>query len=202
MAFIPVPGAAEVVINATCSEIPVANVLGFTEVAGGDFTVAELTTLATKVRDAWQTNMLPVFGGGYELFNVTARSLTSESAPSVQVDVTSTQVGTASGQNMPNNVALVVTHRTALRGRSFRGRTYLVGLTEDQIAGNEVTSGAFTAISAAWAAFYAAVSDSITKLVVISRYSLGVPRSPGIATVVTSSGFRDNKVDTMRRRLS
>jgi len=39
------------------------------------------------------------------------------------------------------------------------------------------------------------------QLVVVSRYSNGVPRSVGIATPVTSAILVDSRVDTQRRRL-
>ena len=53
----------------------------------------------------------------------------SQSGPSYDVDFT-TIVGGTSGEDLPNQVALVVSWLTSLAGRRNRGRNYLAGFTE------------------------------------------------------------------------
>lgn len=96
---------------------------------------------------------------------------------------------------LPLSVALVVTLRTALAGRRYRGRTYLSGFAEDSNQGNGTASAA--AIIAA-EAFIQALE---TIIVAGNEWSLGVMSiAAGETNAVTSTGVRDNVWDTQRRR--
>lgn len=110
---------------------------------------------------------------------------------------------------MPGNVTMSVSFRTALRGRSFRGRNYVAGLTEDQVAGNIFIS----TLSASWKAAYEAIAAAIASTgwtwVVVSRFSgvdavtkEPIPRAAGVTTPVLSVIVVDDFVDSQRRRLA
>lgn len=47
------------------------------------------------------------------------------------------EAGTDAGQPFPAPVSIVVSHRTALGGKSFRGRTFLSGFTEGASTGDQ-----------------------------------------------------------------
>ena len=116
--------------------------------------------------------------------------------------------GTGAGFPMPNEVAAVVTLRTAKAGKSFRGRNYFSGgvVGENDAAGHIVS-----AFNTALAAFMADVSTDMTAegitLAVISRPRfanllppLDIETYAGNITAVTSILTRDTKWDSQRRR--
>jgi hypothetical protein len=108
---------------------------------------------------------------------------------------------------LPSNVSLSVSFRTASRGRSFRGRNYVVGMSSEQIVLNTVTPE----VVSAWQAAYTAlldVADSVTAVwVVASRFSgvdtsgHPIPRTEGITTEINNVVIADNTSDSQRRRL-
>lgn len=103
--------------------------------------------------------------------------------------------------SLPNNCALCISFRTGFRGRSFRGRNYVSGLSEARVTGNTVSSGVVDSLVAAYNGLNAAVEDSGFNHVVVTRFHLGTPRNPGIGTEVQSCIAVDNTVDSQRRRL-
>jgi hypothetical protein len=124
------------------------------------------------------------------------------------VSVASPVVGTGSGDPLPNELAAVVTLRTALAGKSFRGRNFFSGgiKAESDSAGLIVA-----AFNSALAAFVTDVQTNMTSegitLAVLSapRYAnlvppLDVQTYAGAATPVTAIVTRDTEWDTMRSR--
>lgn len=109
--------------------------------------------------------------------------------------------GTSAAELLPRGNALVVTARTALAGRSFRGRTYIPGL-------DEVSSGADGRASAAATAattdFLTDLNTAMTSegwpLGVASLFNAGVRRDPGIITNVTGFVSRNGIFDRQWRR--
>lgn len=105
------------------------------------------------------------------------------------------------GQNtaggLPVDVAEVVSWRTALAGRSFRGRTYLPPWHENQ---NDDSTGTFPIPTAATVAAVAVnAAGLITELAGISAPLAVYSRKLSSAQHVLG-GFIDNNWDTQRRR--
>jgi hypothetical protein len=144
--------------------------------------------------------MMPVIGSGTTLTSAQARDISVENGAYADYVPTSAVVGGNTSENLPNNVALVATHRTGLVGRSFRGRTYVGGFTESQSLGNVVNPSSFTAIQSAWNGFVTDMMATIGTWVVISRFHNGAPRTTGVSQTIISSDFRDSVWDTQRRR--
>jgi hypothetical protein len=104
---------------------------------------------------------------------------------------------------MPNNVAIVMSLKTGLRGKSFRGRIYHVGLSDAVVTANAVTTVQRDALVAGYSlltTFAGATGEAIFNLVVLSYYASSVLRPTPIATPVTSV-TSDGIVDSQRRRL-
>jgi len=107
---------------------------------------------------------------------------------SVAVDATARQV------------TAVITHQTAVRGRSGRGRTFLPELPETYVVDGVLTSTAQSDLQGAWDAFISAVElDSGWQFCVVSFYHDNAPRSSGVKIGVTASVVR-GYVGTQRRR--
>jgi hypothetical protein len=101
--------------------------------------------------------------------------------------------GTTVGDSLPGGVALVVTLRTGLRGRSFRGRVYQAPFNEGvNTAGGVPGAASVTAVLVQWQQHLTALLATGVSLVVAS-YKLAV------ATDVASISV-DGVWDSQRRR--
>lgn len=206
MPFIPVANTALIEIRMTQNGQQVENTLWMEHAT--DPTAAEIDTICIAVRDWWSTNLAPIVSSNVELREVVGTSMTSASSPVGNAVPGSPLFGGSTANIVPGNVTMAISFRTGLRGRSFRGRNYAVGITEDQIAGNQFVAG----LTALWQAAYdQLLLDSAGagwEWVVASRFS-GVdvngdpiPRAAGVTTPVTSIVVVDNNVDSQRRRLT
>lgn len=200
MPFVPVPNVCAVHIRYTAQLQQCENILYFA--ADGGWDSSQLVDIAGEVGAWWQTELRPITSAGVQLREVYAEDLSSATGPTG----TSTPATPTFGQNtspaMPANVSLAVSFRTALRGRSFRGRNFFVGLCENQVADSAVLSDTVSAIQAAYTLLLPS-GGQFTRGIwsVVSRYSNGAPRAVGVSTFVTSVVVVDAVVDSQRRRL-
>ncbi len=118
--------------------------------------------------------------------------------------------GTSGADMLPQEVALAVTLKTATAGRTGRGRTYLGGLSVDEVgADGHALAGTMTDS----AAFIQAVADALfatsMPLVIANRaHSSYVSPLTGLTVPAEAAGFKrvttikvdDNLFDSQRRR--
>ena len=207
MPFVPVLNTALVEIRQIVNAQKCENTIWAEHATAIDATA--LGALSIAVRDSWITNMLPLQSSALQLTEVvstdqtTATGLQDTAAPSTPT------FGGSTPNVMPNNVTFAVSFRTGTRGRSFRGRNYVVGLTEDQVAGNSLVAG----VSALWIAAYEQLMADIAgagwQMVIASRFSgvdptthQPIPRAAGVTTPVTTILVVDDFIDSARRRLT
>jgi hypothetical protein len=158
-------------------------------------------SLASSYINWWGTEMRSLQANTLSLVNVVATIMETENDPVVEVSSGLPQSGTSVNNSMPNNVSVAISWKTNFRGRSYRGRTFHLGLTEAQVTGSTVDAGAVTALTNAYAELMALPVDvGPAILCVASRWSHGVLREQGVATAVTSV-LVNNVVDSQRRRL-
>lgn len=171
--------------------------------------------IASAFDDAYTASgMLGLLAGAWNINELVATDIATETGPQFS-SAGANNVGTDGGHLLAGQTALVVTHLTALRGRSFRGRTYLNGWTESQSDGTPSA----TAIAAGISLFTNIRAEIIAQvsvdadLAVVSRYSgfhleggpdgqllkKPTPRVAGIATPITGHLVRD-VWHTQRRR--
>lgn len=199
MAFIPLPNGIKVSVEFELAGQQVVITLWFKGSAPA--TALELNDLNVAVLDWAQDNLLPILSTGILLTGATATAQDSDSAPTNYHALSPAQNGAVAADSVPNNVALVTSFLTALRGRSYRGRTYLPGIPANALS-DASTAGA--AVVTAIAEAFAALSDveTITGLehVVASHFTGGAPRTTAVGTPVT--GYRTGSIlDSQRRRL-
>lgn len=108
--------------------------------------------------------------------------------------------GVIVGEPVPNNVAFCVTHRTALRGKSFRGRTYIPGLSNAAVNTNTVLAVSGDAIVDGFNAMRTALFTDGINFCILSRRFGKAWRAAGQATPVEVSLVRDYFVDSQRGR--
>lgn len=148
--------------------------------------------MADRLRSDWVGNIMPFLTSNVVLREV---QLTDFSGPDGETwVVTDDTPGGSSSAPMPPNVAIALSWRTGLTGRSNRGRTFLPGIGEDKVDGGGIIVASFvTALVSAGEGLLVALGLDDIPLVVASRKN-------GTGTAVTTCTV-DNIVDTQRRRL-
>jgi hypothetical protein len=185
------------------------NVLGLR--ATGAFPVID-QALANAIHTTVNTSLtasglLPHLASTTIFERISIRSLNAAAQP----EINSTGTPTAGGGTtdpLPLNNAVCVTLRTALAGKSFRGRTYIAGYDE---AANDAGGRVLAAANEGARAFLANLNANLAAqgftLAVLSRATDAVtipaitrPARTGQVNAVTAVIMRDTKWESQRRR--
>jgi hypothetical protein len=198
MVFIPVPNAAEVLMNFTWNGEQVKMVFGVGWEAEPDS--AAMLDIADDF-DTWHnTNLKAAQTTEITLDSIDVIPQWDNTAPSVTKILTTPRPGTATGDSVPNNAAPCITLLTGLRGRSYRGRKYIPGYPETNVDGSLVGLSNLSALLTIMGAIVPLLSADDAALGVISRQLNNVARVIGVITAVTA--FKaDQIIDSQRRRL-
>ena len=199
MPFIPVPNTVQINVVYAMDGQEVENTLYYEKTTGVSAT--DLAALVEEVNAFLVDQLVPFLGNTIELIRLVGVLL--DAADSL-LYVSTTGLpfaGTASGPAAPNNVALCMSLRTGIRGRSFRGRNYIPGIPRDLITENTVGAGSVTAYEDAYNGLIGLGGDDGWQQVIVSRFSGGAPRTTGVTTPVTAAFVVDPTVDSQRRRL-
>jgi len=162
---------------------------------------ADRTTIANTFHTWWTTNQKPLHVADMKLTLIRVVDLASQTGPSTEVPISPPEAGTSGSTDSVSGSAIVVTHRTAARGRNFRGRTYLAGWPEGQRTNNvDLVLSYITSIITSFGALLTALTTASFQLVVFSKMLNKAWRGTGLPTNVT--GFTaDTHLDSQRRRL-
>lgn len=209
--FIPVVNCAEVELKFTQTDGEFAeNTFGVQRDEAWD--TATLLTMANAFVNWWHDG--DGIGGIYRTFQftgvtllgATARDLTTSGG--IRVDSTAVPAsihGAGTGFQLQDGLSLAVTARTGHAGRSFRGRTFLVGLANgvlDTSGANIIDAGVGANFIKMMNALILAVNtaDTHSHLCVISRRTGNAPRVTGLTTPILQYGLHDMFLDYQRRR--
>lgn len=189
-----IPNALQAVASGTNLGTPWVNTYGL--VADGAFLIDQ--SVAQEIGDAvvgFYGQFQSFLGFGWAISGVEVRDLRTATSPSwdtVQAGFT----GTAGGDALSPQTALVASHRTGLRGKSYNGRTYLGGFTEQSNAGDgSIGATTQTAVLNSFALFkadLATITGGGLELAVLSRLL-------EVATPITSTTV-DDEWDRQNRR--
>lgn len=212
---IQVPNCAEVKVIWVTAQGTFENVYHTQLSAAGPLaqTVAEAVFSALKANAA-TTAFLTKVHTTWSLAAVHVKDLRAINMPTI-ISTGASVLGTSAGLFMPTDVALVVTLRTQYSGRGWVGRTYLGGITQDNLLDSRhwLNTGAFNSIMANYvnAISSATVSAGLGPLGVMQRQLLPSPdptapppyNQPRAAHLepVTSINIASNRVDSQRRRI-
>lgn len=194
MPVIEVPRTAQLVVSGFVLGQPWTNVIGVRSATADAIDEESVIDLAVAVRDLYDSwsNLLC---NEWTLDALVVQDIEQSTRPAWDAPMAQL-TGTDSTNPLPPNAAVVVSHSTGLRGRSFRGRTYLSGFTVDSIDGSgTISSARQTAILAGWDTFRSdlgAIAPVAFEHVVISR------RLEVATTVVNST--MDGELDHQDRR--
>lgn len=209
---LPVANTTEVKIVWGQGGVPAAlTILHYIHPVGFIMNQSEIDVMSTGIKSSFTSSGLAaVCWTGMSLMRVEARNMDSNSDP-WWVAPGAAVPGTSAANPLPAATSLVVSLKTGLRGRSYNGRVYLWGFTEDA---NDVAGGASAPAAAAAPAFITAISQFILAggtlpLAILSRWTTppGSPpgtapieRNPPLRTLVTSMTLKDTRWDVQRRR--
>lgn len=199
MPFVPVPNTVQVEAIYEWNGQTVENVFYIESTAAwGESGISDILEL---VRDIIVSDLLPTLSTAIQLVRLVGTLLDAVDSLSVVLNVSPPQAGGVSAESLPNNVTYTITFLTSQRGRSFRGRNYVPGLTIDSVTANTIGATVRTALLDFYVALRAAISESNYTMVVVSRISNGAPRTTGVTTPITGFTTFDTTLDSQRRRL-
>lgn len=196
--YIPVPNTAKVDWIFSTPGGVAMNSLYFEK--GSALTEADLTAIAAAAEDAWESQISSIAATTVSLDRTVVTDLTTDSSGQV------TDPGGISGGNsseqLPDNSTVAISFRSALRGRSFRGRVFHVGLNVDNVANDSIGPSNATIFATKYQAAVDAIAASVSGLthVVVSLCHDNTWRTTGVTTPVTSIQV-DPILDSMRNRL-
>lgn len=208
MAFVPANEVALIELRYLWDSQQVENTLFFK--ASDPIDVALLTALCATLATWWGANMQPLISQDVSLVEIFGTDLTTATGPTVSYNTGLPLGGTTMAEAVPANVAPCISFRTNNRGRSFRGRNYLVGLPNLLIAGNHLGAGYMADVIDAYEAINPAVSGEGWAHVVCSKFSgytivagrkVPTPRAAAVVTPVVTYAFKDDVADSQRGRL-
>lgn len=200
MAFIPTADTAQFEAVFQWDGQIVENVLHYRNTADG-VTESNLPDFAETLLAYIRTTLLPLMADTVTLLRLVAKGIDILDGIVYVATTSLPDDGGGGSPALPNSNTISYSWRTGSSGRSFRGRSYIIGLQEGHVTGNDLTSGAITAFGAAMEGLRTVGVDDGWEMVIVSKYHAGAPRTTGVATLVTSSFFVDTKVDVQRRRL-
>jgi len=197
MAFIPALGILKVVQKMTWDGQEVRNIYHVDPNTGITPTVMALVT--DLFWDWWDTSLQATLCSDLTLYEFEAIDMTTASSPSFP-DIRTPAVGDNAQDSVPNNVALCVSWLTGLRGRSFRGRTYIPGISDQSFTGSDVGSSNAAAYAGVFDDLLADLFVAGMDLVVASYFTGGAPRAAALVTPIIEVAV--NRIaDSQRRRL-
>lgn len=198
MPFQAAPNVVEVEMRFTQDGQKVENVF-HVERDDSDSPAGRLT-VATYFLDWWTAEMQTLVAAEVQLREIFVTDLGVEfGGTSTLVPLTTTTGANVNGA-MPNHVTLAVSARTNRSGRSYRGRSYFIGLTNNVVTGSRVSSAAVAAIQAAYNTLQTTYIEQ-GVLGVLSRRNAGVVRPTAVLEPIVQWVIVDDAIDSQRRRL-
>lgn len=198
MPFVPFPQTASFEMRFLDDGQKVENVFHVDNATPWDAT--ELLRYCAVFANWWNADMRALVSDAVSLVSVIGKDMATGTAVGVEYTTGLPLVGGNTSGDFPNNVTLAVKWSTGLAGRSFRGRTYHIGLAKNQVAGQIVVSSSLSSIVTAYLLLISAVTTAGAALSVASRFHLGVVRVTGVTTHILSASA-DPVIDSQRRRL-
>lgn len=199
MAFQRVPQSAEADVIIAQPGVPVTQ-LTFVFRHPGGYGQAALDALANAV-DGWGGIVLrPIISSECAYVRTEVRGLDAENDLVAQANAGAGS-GALAGAALPANVAFAVRRTSGLTGRSARGRVYFTGLTEVDVAGQELSQARADSIVAALENLRTSASIIQWIEVIASRFHNKVKRTEAVTFDVIGHSYFDRVVDSQRGRL-
>jgi hypothetical protein len=165
----------------------------------GAITFTSLVTLVNAVASWVVASLCPLLSDDWAAERTIGTDLTT--ATGLRHEQATVQVGGVTGEANPNNVAAVVSLRSANRGRSGRGRNYVPGIPGSVVTLNTLDPVFISDLLDAYLLLEGAGTFTAGwELVVVSRVTGGVRRAAGLAQPVVDIVMVGDSVRSMRSR--
>lgn len=191
--ILPIPGGVRVNFVGRGSGGVIVNTLGFLVNAG--INTGVLQAIAVACRDVLLPRLIARMHQSARFDSIRVHDMLRPQQRSVEIPLTANNVGVQGGQQLPNNVAGVLSTRTDRSGRSYRGRMFLPAFGINQAQGDLILAAELLRI--------AEVGNAILRLPFSFNSTVPAVLSPtrGVATQILS--YRaDGLVDDKSRRLT
>ncbi len=162
-------------------------------------TSTDFTNLAAEVAAGFASDLLPELTEEVTLGDVVVYDLSAEGAPNYVNSDESGEVGSEVADSVPNNTAMVISHRTEDTGRSARGRTYLPGFSEIKESNGLILSAARDDVLTAWGTFIAGIEALGWAFVIAQRFANKQQLATGVMRAVVTEIIK-LQLGTQRRR--
>jgi len=199
MAFIPAANTVQAELRYVWNQQKCENVLNFYDASG--WTLGAMATLATDLFAWWTAHLKPIQSNTAVLNEIYITDLTTNTSPTHSYVPAGANAGSSGNASVPNSVAMCVSLRTAARGRTARGRNYVLGLQQVAVTANIWAPTTIAAVEAGYQALASGASPTPGVLAIVSRYENNVPRAAAVVRPVISAVVVDNIIDNQRRRL-
>lgn len=199
MPFIPAPQIIQVEIRGTLAGQQIENRINVDNLA--PVTDSDLSSVALEVLTWAETEYMQLITASFQLTEVVATDMTNDSGGQVTMPPSTPTFGVVGSEAMPNEVTLCASLRSASRGRSARGRLFLLNLPRSQVVENNVIPAHMAAAITALNGLKTAISSLGKAWVVVSYRHNGVVRPGGpVYYPITNILFVDSVVDSQRKR--
>jgi len=200
MAFVPAPNIVQCEMRATRNGQQIENRIMVDALSVPDN--AMLLDIATIAWEWWRDEYAAVLPSSINLREVVCTDMSSQNGGQVTYAPVTNIVGGITGGGLPNEVAVCVSLRTGVRGRSARGRLFTLGVAGSQMADeNTINATADSLITTAVQALINAIAAKNYVPVIVSYRSNNAPRPGGpVYFVITSAVIVDRVVDSQKRR--
>lgn len=201
MVFVSGGNVAMVEARATYHGREVENTLYFRH--DGPMDATSVQDLVDSITIGWLLSLRAVTVPEYSMDEWYVTDLTSGTAPTYSITESPPLLGLdTSNPGMPGSIAMCVSFRTAGRGKSARGRNYVMGMTENNVTANALSTPYINAVIAAYEELLPGGGvDPDWTWGVFSRYTNNAPRMTGLFQPITSVISTDPTVDSQRGRL-
>jgi hypothetical protein len=163
---------------------------------------SNLLDVAVSGWNWWETTYSPLISAGVLLNSVVATYMGDINGDQATYAPDATTVGGVAGAGMPNETSFCLSLRSGFRGRSARGRWFMLGIPRSSMADdNNVSTGFADDSVSALQTFVNDVTAGGIKPVIVSFISEGIPRPGGpVYFVIETVLAVDTVVDSQRRR--
>jgi hypothetical protein len=199
MAFIPAPRVARFQLFFTNSHEPAMytwHVVG----RSFDWDIGELNIFYGKIVTWWIGYGGLLASTSCSLDKIVGTDLSSEFGVKSTYNTGLPIPGTALGSPAPQNVTAAVSWHTGGRGRSYNGRTYLVGFVNEYHSGGVIVPNVAAFINTFYSRVITDISSTTYKFCLLSKQHNKVILNPYQSHEITDMTL-DLNLDSQRRRL-
>lgn len=163
--------------------------------------ISEMSALRSVISAWYSASYKGILPTSVSLTQIQIRKLDPSDPLALDFNVTPAEAGTRGGGAEAANVSVTMSERTNFAGRAYRGRMYVPGVIQTDIASND------TILSGLSAGLAAAISTLISQLIA-ANFNLAVWHRPLLIAKPLDNTFTnvvayviENILDSQRRRL-